>query len=205
MSRRVGDGHGEDDDALAFAEAVRGAKPLAAAREDRGRIPLTPGPKHGPPPRTAGGPYAPAGADAADAFLDTPDALAHSDTFEIATMGEAIEARARGVDAKLLRKLKAGEPRPEARLDLHGRSRAEALAALERFIAGAREQGRRCVLVIHGRGAHSSDDAPVLKPLVWRWLAASPQAAAAVLAFISARPGEGGDGATRVLLRKPSR
>jgi DNA-nicking Smr family endonuclease len=45
----------------------------------------------------------------------------------------------------------------------------------------------------------------VLKPLVWRWLAASPQAAAAVLAFISARPGEGGDGATRVLLRKPSR
>jgi DNA-nicking Smr family endonuclease len=202
----VSPANGDDDDAHAFAEAMRGAKPLAAAGEDRGRIPLAPEPKHGPPPRTAGGPRAPAGAEAADAFLVGPaDALTDSDTFEIATVGEAIEARARGVDVKLLRRLKAGDPRAEARLDLHGRSRAEALAALERFVAGAREQGRRCVLVIHGRGAHSSDDAPVIKPLVWRWLAASAQAAAAVLAFASARPGEGGDGATRVLLRKPSR
>jgi DNA-nicking Smr family endonuclease len=201
VSRR----NGGDDDEAAFAEAMRGAKPLAATGEDRGRVPLAPPPKHGPPPRSAGGPRASAGAEAADAFLGTPEALTDSDTFEIATMGDAIEARASGVDAKLLRKLKAGDPRAEARLDLHGRSRAEALAALERFVAAAREQGRRCVLVIHGRGAHSSDDAPVLKPLVWRWLAASPQAAASVLAFVSARPGEGGDGATRVLLRKPGR
>jgi DNA-nicking Smr family endonuclease len=93
----------------------------------------------------------------------------------------------------------------EARLDLHGRSRDEAVAALERFLELAREGGKRCVLVIHGRGAHSSDDAPVLKPLVWRWLAASSIAAASVLAFASARPAEGGDGATRVLLRKPAR
>ena len=61
------------------------------------------------------------------------------------------------------------------------------------------------MLVIHGRGAHSLEAGPVLKPLVWRWLAASATSAAAVLAFASARPAEGGDGATRVLLRKPAR
>jgi DNA-nicking Smr family endonuclease len=194
---------GEDDDARAFAEAVRGAKPAPPGRRDR--VPLAPPPKQGPPPRSAGGARVPVGAEAADAFLGTPEALTDSETFEILTAGDAVEARARGVDLKLLRKLKAGEPRAEARLDLHGRSRAEALAALERFVAAAREQGRRCVLVIHGRGSHSSDDAPVLKPLVWRWLGASALAAAGVLAFVSARPGEGGDGATRILLRKPGR
>lgn len=184
-----------DDDARAFAEAIRGAKPLASDARDR--VPLRPRPAGGPPPRRPRA--ARAGSGAA-----SPDELDAS-TFEVATVGDAIEARAAGVDVKLLRRLKAGEPRIEARLDLHGRSRDEALAALERFVESARGERRRCVLVIHGRGAHSRDEGPVLKPLVWRWLAASAPAAAAVLAFASARPAEGGDGATRVLLRKPER
>jgi DNA-nicking Smr family endonuclease len=184
-----------DDDARAFAEAMRGAKPLAP--DERGRVPARPAPG-APPPRR------PRGAEAR-AVVDESRPLDESTTFEVATVGEVIEARAAGVDIKLLRRLKAGEPRVEARLDLHGRSREDALGALDRFVATARADGRRCVLVIHGRGAHSRDDAPVLKPLVWRWLATSEAAAAGVLAFASARPGEGGDGATRLLLRKPAR
>ena len=182
-----------DDDARAFAEAMRDAKPLPAGR----RVPPRPEPKRGPPPRRAPAP--------AEPDVGPPDAPAESTTFAVETVGGAIEGRGVGVDVKLLRRLKAGEPRVEARLDLHGRPRREALAALERFVAGAREQQKRCVLVIHGRGAHSADEAPVLKPLVWRWLAASATSASAVLAFASARPGEGGDGATRLLLRKPTR
>jgi len=185
------------EDADAFAEAMRGAKPLAD--DERRRVPARPAPK-GPPPR-----HVPGGGPNADAFEGPPDTLGESATFEVATHGELIEARGTGVDVKLLRRLKAGEPHVEARLDLHGRSREEALRALERFLELARGDGKRCVLVIHGRGAHSLDDAPVLKPLVWRWLATSPQAAAAVLAFVSARPAEGGDGATRLLLRRPGR
>jgi DNA-nicking Smr family endonuclease len=185
------------DDADAFAEAMRGAKPLAA--DGPGRVPARPAPK-GPPPRQV-----PGARPHADAYDGPRDTLAESATFEIATVGEAIEARATGVDVKLLRRLKAGEPRVEARLDLHGRSSEEALRALERFLELARGDGKRCVLVIHGRGAHSHDDAPVLKPLVWRWLSTSPAAASAVLAFASARPAEGGDGATRLLLRRPGR
>jgi DNA-nicking Smr family endonuclease len=184
-----------DDDARAFAEAVRGAKPLAT--HGPGRVPLRPAPAHEAPRQAPGGP------PSAAAYDGAPEALADSDAFEVATRGESIEARAPGVDVRRLRRLKAGEPPIEARLDLHGRARDEALRALERFVASARADGKRCLLVIHGRGAHSTDDAPVLKPLVWRWLAASAAAATAVLAFASAPPAEGGDGATRVLLRKP--
>jgi DNA-nicking Smr family endonuclease len=104
-----------------------------------------------------------------------------------------------------VRRLRAGDPGVEARLDLHGHGREAALTALERFVEAARADGRRALLIIHGRGAHSSNDGPVLKPLVWRWLASSRAAAAAVLAFASAGPAHGGDGATLILLRKPAR
>ncbi|HVU49772.1 MAG TPA: Smr/MutS family protein [Polyangia bacterium] len=185
------------DDADAFAEAVRGAKPLAP--DERGRVAARPAPK-GPPPRQA-----PGAGPRADAYDGPVEAASDSASFEVTIVGEAIEARGAGVDVKLLRRLKAGEPRVEAPLDQHGRSREEALRSLERFLALARGDGKRCVLVIHGRGAHSLDDAPVLKPLVWRWLALAPAAAEAVLAFASARPAEGGEGATRLLLRRPGR
>jgi len=181
-----------DDDASAFAEAVRGAKPLAP--EERARVPLR------PPSASTG--RARGGDTDARILSSSDEALETSTSFTIAAVGEAIEGRATGVDVKLLRRLKAGEVRVEARLDLHGRKRDDALGALARFVADARAQGRRCVLVVHGRGAHSADDAPVLKPLVWRWLAASSLAASAVLAFASARPAQGGVGATLVLLRQ---
>jgi DNA-nicking Smr family endonuclease len=187
-----------DDDASAFADAMRGAKPLASGGS--ARVPVGPAPRAGAPARRA-----PSARPRAEAYEGPPEAVVESPTFEVATRGQAIEARAVGVDVKLLRRLKAGDPRVEARLDLHGRARDEALAALERFLELTRADGKRCVLVIHGRGAHSDGDAPVLKPLVWRWLATSRAAAVAVLAFASARPAEGGDGATRVLLRKPGR
>ncbi|HEX4405596.1 MAG TPA: Smr/MutS family protein [Polyangia bacterium] len=190
MTKRAG-----DDDASAFDEAMRGAKPLAT--HERGRVPLRP-----PTPSTG----RPRGGDARARILAPENASSKaSAAFTIATVGEAIEGRATGVDVKRLRQLKAGEVRVEARLDLHGRKRDDALGALERFIGEARAQGRRCVLVVHGRGAHSEDDGPVLKPSVWRWLAASSLAASVVLAFASARPAQGGAGATLVLLRQTRR
>jgi len=169
-----GRGPDDGDDAEAFAEATRDAKPLAAG--PKARVPLGPTARGGAPraPRTA--------------------------------PVEAREAPARGGDAKLARALAAGEPRVEARLDLHGRPRREAEDALARFVSAARGRGARCLLVIHGRGAHSEADAPVLRPLVRRWLAERSKAAAdAVLAFAPAPAAEGGEGATRVLLRKPAR
>lgn len=183
---------GPDDDARAFQEAVRGARPLDEGHGRRVPVdPARPGPAPG---RARAAPTAsPVASEAA------------SGAFDVRTAGETIAGRANGVDARVLRQLKAGKVQVDATLDLHGRPRAAALPALERFVHVARDAGKRCVLVIHGRGAHSSEEGPVLKPLVWRWLEASPAAAAAVLAFASARPAQGGDGATLLLLRKPGR
>src|SRR5262249_38173728 len=102
--------------------------------------------------------------------------------------------------AKLLRELRAGSHPIDARLDLHGRARAAALRDLEKFVAGAR--GARCLLVIHGRGHGSDAGGPVLRPAVWDWLGSQAAERCGVMAFVSARPADGGDGATVVLLRR---
>jgi DNA-nicking Smr family endonuclease len=201
---------GGEDDARAFEEAMRGARPLPT--EARRKHALPPAPARGPVPRAPRA-RAPTSIDLETPFESTllPTLLPNSTSngFRLETRGEAgaetIEGRGSGVDARAFRALKSGDTAVEARLDLHGLSRERALAALERFVAGARADGRRAVLVIHGRGAHSGDARPVLKPLVWRWLAAAPAASAAVLAFASARPAQGGDGATLLLLRRAAK
>jgi DNA-nicking Smr family endonuclease len=193
VTKRAGDDDADGvDDARAFDEATRGARPLAPGGRAR-RVP--PGPANpAPPPRSARREREEL------ARGDAPDRGA----FSIESAGETISGRASGIDARKVRDLRSGRARVEATLDLHGEERDSALAALERFVEAARGEGRRCVLVIHGRGAHSTDGS-VLKPLVWRWLRGSRLASAAVLAFTSAGPAQGGDGATVLLLRKPDR
>jgi DNA-nicking Smr family endonuclease len=55
-------------------------------------------------------------------------------------------------------------------VDLHGLTREEAKGTLERFLLVSRQAGKRCVLVVHGRGLHSKDQIPVLKTGVQLWL-----------------------------------
>jgi DNA-nicking Smr family endonuclease len=183
-----------DDDAQAFEEAMRDARPLARGHA---RVPARPAPATGAP-RAARERSESAKLLAAEGELE-------SAAFALTHEGERIEGRAPGVDARTVRRLKSGEPRVEARLDLHGRAREAALDELERFVRSSRASGRRALLIIHGRGANTPDGRAVLKPLVWRWLSSSRAAGAAVLAFVSAPPAQGGDGATLVLLRKPDR
>ena len=45
----------------------------------------------------------------------------------------------------------------------------------------------------------------MLRPAVWEWLAGARASRAAVMAFASAPPDQGGAGATLVLLRKGDR
>jgi len=99
---------GGDDEALAFAEAMRDAKPLASA--GRGPPLAAPAPASVAPSRR--GRDARLGAEAYDAYdaYDASDAtLAGSATFVVETFGGSIEGRAVGVDVKLLRRLKSGE------------------------------------------------------------------------------------------------
>ncbi len=88
---------------------------------------------------------------------------------------------------------------PEEHLDLHGLTREEAERRLDRFIKEAVRRGREKVLIIHGKGNHSSEGA-VLREAVQDYLRASP------LAGERGNPGRelGGSGATWVLLRQKS-
>jgi len=120
--------------------------------------------------------------------------------FEITRVGERIEAAAPGIDRKHLRRLRDGRVPVEARVDLHGLRSADAREMVREALLRAAAAGRRCALVIHGRGRHSPGDA-VLKEALPVWLA-EPPLGERVMAFASAVPADGGSGATYVLLRR---
>ncbi len=137
--------------------------------------------------------------------LDALQALVRGDgPFDVSDGDEFIEGRAPGVDAGIARKLRRGEYAVQGHLDLHGMTREEAKAAVLAFLRGARGGGKRCVLLVHGRGTHSRDQVPVLKEALRSWLATA-RFARDVLAFATARPEDGGGGALYVLLRRAGR
>ena len=105
-----------------------------------------------------------------------------------------------GLDRRSVERLRGGELRIEARLDLHGMTQGEAHRALGDFVAHAHRAGLRCVLVITGKGGRGSGDG-VLRAAVPRWLNEAPNRAA-LLAFAPAQPRDGGTGALYLLLRR---
>ena len=84
----------------------------------------------------------------------------------------------------------------EAELDLHGCTIEQAAGALEELIQRALRTGLRKVLVIHGKGKHSSDKA-VLPEFVRSFL----QAHSAVGEIGTPKRSEGGSGATWAIVR----
>jgi len=103
-----------------------------------------------------------------------------------------------GIDRSTRRRLTQGQLPIEARLDLHGMTAAQAERHLLRFINLAVGDGKRCVLVITGKGANNNG---VLKRLVPMWLK-SPPLGDKILALSQAVPSDGGDGALYVMLRR---
>ncbi len=83
-------------------------------------------------------------------------------------------------------------------LDLHGLRRTEALHRLHIFVANAVSEGVREVLVITGRGLHSSGHA-VLREATRDWLKRAR--VSTVVDFAKAPAGLGGEGAWLVTLR----
>src|ERR1700687_771486 len=75
--------------------------------------------------------------------------------FDISDTEEFIEGHAHGLDAQVVRKLRKGDFAVQGHLDLHGLLKDEAKVMLEAFLASARQSGKRCVVVVHGRGLHS--------------------------------------------------
>ncbi|MBL8389091.1 MAG: Smr/MutS family protein [Hydrogenophaga sp.] len=127
-----------------------------------------------------------------------------SDEFDVETLlhtDEALSYRRPGLGPDVTRKLREGHWSIQKHIDLHGLRTDEAREALGRFIREAHQLGLRCVRVVHGKGLGSPGRTPVLKGRVQRWLVQKKE----VLAFVQARPAEGGAGALVVLLRPVGR
>ncbi len=102
-----------------------------------------------------------------------------------------------GLQHKVLKKLRQGKNPVEQRIDLHGLTVEQTRAELFAFLGECEAAGIRHAIIIHGKGFRSKDK-PVIKPMVNRWLRAVDN----VLAFHSAQPADGGNGAVYVLLKK---
>jgi DNA-nicking Smr family endonuclease len=113
------------------------------------------------------------------------------------------------MDAKAFARMTRGKIAPQARIDLHGMTLAEANPELIRFILNSAEDGLRLVLVITGKGRAGEDDGPiprrlgVLRHQVPQWLRLPPLGPA-VLQVTPAHLRHGGSGAYYVYLRRRS-
>ncbi len=123
-----------------------------------------------------------------------------SDEFNVDSLletDETLSFRRPDIGPDVVRKLRRGGWSIQAQLDLHGLRRDDARIQLNGFIREAAAHGLRCVRVVHGKGLGSPGREPVLKTRVRSWLVQKNE----VLAFVQARPAEGGSGALVVLLK----
>lgn len=96
-------------------------------------------------------------------------------------------------DSKLMRSRKIVV---EARVDLHGMTKAQAQQHLKKFLLNAQLHGKEWVLVITGKG--SSDHKSVLRQEVPHWL----DQWSLVTCYMVAKPQDGGSGALYARVRK---
>ena len=180
------DGRPTEDDLDLWHQAMREARPL----RDR--------PK---PPRTA----TPEPAPRSKAPIPPPPPPPKPPPKPPLTAGDVV-----GVDKRSVERLRRGKLLPEGQIDLHGMTRDRARAALEAFVARSQTSGKRCVLVITGKGtSRAGDRSPadwneergVIKRELPHWLN-QPPLRDRLLAFVEARPRHGGAGALYLLLKK---
>ncbi|MCA1799216.1 MAG: Smr/MutS family protein [Xanthomonadaceae bacterium] len=171
-----------DEERALFREFVAGTRPLPP-----GEPPPTQKRRPKPIPRQTLD-------DERAVVKELADALPDLDT----ETGDEVAWRTPGVQDSVLRKLRRGHFRIDRNLDLHGHTSATAKVEVADFLRSAREEGMTCVRIVHGKGHGSREGRAVLKHRVANWLMHH----AGVLAFVSARPAEGGTGAVLVLLRK---
>ena len=170
-------------DAELFRAAVRDVVPLKLARRHAPARPK-------PPPRAR--------------FTRADEAAVLADSLKLAPgelaveTGDELSYRSSGIGEAVIRQLRRGHFRVDRELDLHGFTVSGAHAALSAFLASALATDARCVRIIHGKGRRSGPRGPVLKNMVSKVLRKS----AAVVAFASARPVDGGTGALYVLLAR---
>jgi DNA-nicking Smr family endonuclease len=116
-----------------------------------------------------------------------------------ARRGAALDpARPVGLDRRTWLRLRRGKVTIELILDLHGQTQEQAHRNLVGFLVRAQAEGRRCVLVVTGKGQPGGG---TLRHMVPRWLNEGDNRER-VVAYTPAQRHHGGTGALYVLLRR---
>lgn len=131
--------------------------------------------------------------DEARVLEELLDPLTDPDDIET---GEELLFLRPGHAPRLLGDLRRGRYSIQDTVDLHHMDQPTAREVLARFLASAQDRGLGCVRIVHGKGLRSRDR-PVLKLLTARML----RKHAAIVAYASCRPVDGGTGAVLALLR----
>ena len=182
----------EEDGAALFLQAMDDVKKLDGTRQGAGKDAISPlrrvagTPDVAPPPQDSA---------ATELFLQEIGRLKLEVKF---TETVPDEDELKPLSGNRLKQLKRGVISVDYQLDLHGLTRDEALAELPRFLRTARMKGQTAVLIITGKGNHSTTE-PVLQQAVASWLRDAGRQL--VLEFSPAPREMGGSGAFVVFLR----
>jgi DNA-nicking Smr family endonuclease len=171
-----------EEDRQLFADAVGPIRSLRTQRDELQRVRPLPEPTQ-------------ALLDEARVSEELMSSLIDPASIEI---GEEISYLKDGVAPRVLRDLKRGRFSIRDEIDLHQMTLAIAREAMKGFLEHNRRADRLCVKIIHGKGLRSRAAGPVLKRMVDSTLRKRGD----VIAFASAKPAEGGTGATLVLLKQ---
>ena len=181
------------DEAELWARVVESASPLHPAAPPAPPAPLSaalPAVPQVPPPTRVMLPP----------LIRPPGAVGGSVSLDLRpSVSDRLAAQRVGMDRKKFGRMKRGKLSPEARLDLHGMTQAQAHADLTGFILLSHRMGRRLVLIITGKGGGTSQG--VLRQHVPHWLSLPPLRPF-VLQIAEAHLSHGGAGAIYVYLRR---
>lgn len=180
-----------------WREAMRDAEPLDRKEPASPTHPADQPAAPQPPPKNQ-----PAGPTKTAMLTAKPPPTPHKH-FTITQRPQSPEAQPErwptGVDHRTDQRLRRGRMEIQGTIDLHGMNRATAHIALSGFLNRSAMEGKRCVLVITGKGG--AEGTGVLRHAVPRWLA-EPPLRSLIVAHHPAQPKHGGDGALYVLLKR---
>ena len=190
---------GQDHDRRLFEQAMQGVMPFGVtSQQDRRGV--TPRPAdstahHKPDSPQQTNPSLKQQVQERNTFLKAVQGLTITTQFK----DHIPEQHDRVLSGNRLKQVQRGIISLERQLDLHGLTRDDALQALEQFVRSAQRLGTKAVLIITGKGKHSSQG-PVLQQAVAAWLRGGG-GHALVNEFYPAPLEFGGDGAFVIFLR----
>lgn len=125
-------------------------------------------------------------------------------TFDVLKNGQSVQKDDFSqMDGSLAKRFKREEFKPQATLDLHGITEKDAFDRVCDFIKSAYDSGKRCVMIITGKGMDEEifSSRGVLRKSVPQWLSGS-EISPLILAYKNPSEALGGAGALYILLRK---